>query len=104
MAFYAIPFSKGDRILTVEAEYASNYLAYLHIEKEKGVSVEIVPSNEQGNVCLNSMKSMIDSYVKLISITHIPTNCGTVNDVAAIGEIARENDILYAIHLRSISL
>lgn len=97
MAFYAIPFSKGDRILTVEAEYASNYLAYLHIEKEKGVSVEIVPSNEQGNVCLNSMKSMIDSYVKLISITHIPTNCGTVNDVAAIGEIARENDILYLV-------
>jgi len=47
MAFYSIPFERGDRILTAEAEYASNYLAYLQIARERGVVVETIPSTDK---------------------------------------------------------
>ena len=97
MAFYAIPFEPGDRILTAEAEYASNYLAYLQLARDRGVVVETIASTADGEVCVESLLAMIDDRVKLISITHIPTNGGLVNPVEEIGAIARANDILYLV-------
>jgi cysteine desulfurase / selenocysteine lyase len=97
MAFYAIPFQEGDRILTAEAEYASNYLAYLQMAKQKGVVVEVIPSNVEGEVCVKSLEGMIDDRVRLISVTHVPTNGGLVNPVEKIGVIARRHNILYLV-------
>jgi len=97
MAFYAIPFEPGDRILTAEAEYASNYLAYLQVTRQKGVIVETIPSTVDGEVCVETLESMIDERVKLISVTHVPTNGGLVNPVEAIGRIAKQHDILYLV-------
>ncbi len=97
MGFYAIDFKPGDRILTVEAEYASNYVAYLHMAKEKGVSIEVIPSGEDGNLCIDILENMIDENVKLISATHIPTNSGLVNTVAELGKVARKHDILFLV-------
>jgi cysteine desulfurase/selenocysteine lyase len=97
MAFYSIPFERGDRILTAEAEYASNYLAYLQVVRERGVVVETIPSTDSGEVCVDSLRAMIDDRVRLISVTHVPTNGGLVNPIEAIGAVARENDILYIV-------
>ena len=97
MAFYSIPFEAGDRILTAEAEYASNYLAYLQLARDRGVVVETIPSTATGELCVESLKAMIDDSVKLISVTHVPTNGGLVNPVEAIGAVARANDILYIV-------
>jgi selenocysteine lyase/cysteine desulfurase len=97
MAFYSIPFSPGDRILTAEAEYASNYLAYLQIARDKGVLVETIPSTDTGEVCVASLEAMIDDRVRLISVTHVPTNGGLVNPIAEIGAVAKAHDILYLV-------
>jgi cysteine desulfurase/selenocysteine lyase len=97
MAFYAIPFAAGDRILTAEAEYASNYLAYLQIARDKGVIVETIPSTADGEIDVESLNEMIDERVKLISVTQVPTNGGLVNPVETIGAVARQNNILYLV-------
>jgi cysteine desulfurase/selenocysteine lyase len=95
MAFYSIPFRKGDRILTAKAEYASNYIAYLQIAKKTGVEIEVIPNDEHGQVSINALEQMIDDRVKLVAITHVPTNSGLVNPAEEIGKIAKQNDALY---------
>jgi cysteine desulfurase / selenocysteine lyase len=95
MAFYAIPFSPGDRILTSMAEYASNYLAFLQVTMKTGATVEVIPNDSYGQISIDALREAIDERVKLVSITHVPTNGGLVNPVAEVGAITREAGILF---------
>jgi cysteine desulfurase/selenocysteine lyase len=95
MAFYSLSFKPGDRILTARAEYASNYIAFLQAARKTGAAIEVVPSEPSGEISVSSMERMIDPSVKLIAITHVPTNGGLVNPAAEVGRIARAHGIPY---------
>jgi cysteine desulfurase/selenocysteine lyase len=97
MAFYSIPFKAGDRILTAMSEYASNYIAYLQVAQKTGAIVEPVPNDQYGQVSLDALKQRIDERVKLIAITHVPTNGGLVQPIQAIGKIARATGIPFLV-------
>jgi selenocysteine lyase/cysteine desulfurase len=93
MAFYSLPLRRGDRILTAMAEYASNYIAFLQIAKRTGAEIAVVPNDPDGQLSVEALEAMIDERVKLIAVTHVPTNGGLVNPAAAIGAVARRHRI-----------
>jgi cysteine desulfurase/selenocysteine lyase len=89
MAFYAIPFRLGDRILTAKAEYHSNVIAFYQM-RERGVSVEVVPNDDHDQIDLDALAEMMDERVRLVAISHMPTNGGLVQPAEEIGEIVRK--------------
>ncbi len=93
MAFYAMQFREGDRILSARSEYASNVISYLQVARRHGAVVEIIPNDASGQVCVQALEKMIDARVKLIAITHVPTQGGLVNPAVAIGGVARRHAI-----------
>ena len=97
MIFHAMirDFRPGDKILTVEAEYAANYVSYLQAARDKGLEIVVVPSDEAGAVDLNALENLLDDKVKLISVTHVPTNGGLINPAKEIGAIAKRAGVLY---------
>jgi cysteine desulfurase / selenocysteine lyase len=95
MAFYSIPFRPGDRILTAQAEYASNYIAYLQVTRRTGAVVEAIPNDEHGQLSVAALRRMMDERVRLISVTHVPTNGGLVNPATEVGRVAREHGVPY---------
>lgn len=91
--FYGLPFNSGDRVLTCEAEYAANYVAFLQRAKRDGIVIDVVPSGPDGAIDLAAMEHMITPRTALIAITWIPTNGGLVNPAAGVGKIARAHNI-----------
>ena len=95
MAFYSIRFEPGDIILTSVAEYASNFIAYLQVAKRTGANIQVIENDEFGALSIEALKSSVTDRVKLIALTHVPTNGGLVNPAEEVGKIAREAGVLY---------
>lgn len=95
MAFYALKFQPGDRILTARAEYASNVIAFLQAARHSGAVAEVIPDDEHGQVSVPALEQMMDDRVRLVAITHVPTQGGLVNPAAAIGAVTRRAGVPY---------
>ena len=78
-----------------KTQHESNYIAYLQIARKAGAVVEIVPDDETGQLSVEALRQMADERVRLIAVTHVPTNGGLVNPAAEIGAVAREVGALY---------
>lgn len=97
-ALSAIPFGRGDIILTTRNDYVSNQIQFLSLRARLGVRVVRAPDLSEGGVDPGAMADLIRLYrPRLVCVTHVPTNSGLVQDVVAIGATCREEGVPYIV-------
>jgi selenocysteine lyase/cysteine desulfurase len=97
-ALSAIPFERGDVILTTRNDFISNQIAFLSLRRRFGVEIVHAPDLPTGGVDVAAMAQLMKEHrPRLVAATHIPTNSGLVQPVAEIGRHCRELDLLYLV-------
>ncbi|WP_020386110.1 aminotransferase class V-fold PLP-dependent enzyme [Kribbella catacumbae] len=97
-ALSAIPFERGDVILTTRNDFISNQIAFLSLRRRFGVEIVHAPDLPSGGVDVEAMAQVMKEHrPRLVAATHIPTNSGLVQPVAEIGRHCRELELLYLV-------
>jgi len=81
--------SNSRHIVTSAVEHASmfNYLKKL---ERSGYRLTILPTNRNGHICLDALKSSLSKDTALVTIQYVNSELGTLQDIQAIGAICQE--------------
>lgn len=97
-ALSSISFAPGDVLVTTRHDYVSNQIQFLALSHRFGIEVVRIPDAPEGGVDLTAMEAAIHRRrPRLVAVTHIPTNSGLVQDVAAIGRMCRSREVPYLV-------
>ena len=86
-------FGPGDHIISTVMEHNS-VLRPLYRLEEMGAEVSFVPCDERGCLKTELMNSYIKSNTKAVICTHASNLTGNANDLKAIGDFCKENQLL----------
>lgn len=86
--------SKGRHIITCSTEHKSVIDTCRRLEKS-GFSVTYLPVDEFGVVDLDNLRKAITNDTILVSIMTANNEIGTIQDISEIGNICKQNDILF---------
>ncbi|MBL7802365.1 MAG: aminotransferase class V-fold PLP-dependent enzyme [Saprospiraceae bacterium] len=97
-ALSAVPFQPGDVMLTTENDYVSNQIAFLSLQKKRGVRIVRAADAPEGGVDVGDMERLVRTqHPALVAVTHVPTNSGLIQPAETIGRLCRENGIWYLV-------
>jgi cysteine desulfurase len=86
--------AKGNHIITSSIEHHAVLETCKFLEKQ-GFSITYLPVDGYGMVDPNNVKKAITKKTILVSIMHANNECGTIEPLAEIGNIAREAEIYF---------
>lgn len=85
---------KGKHIITVKTEHKAVLDTCRQLERE-GYEVTYLSPKDNGLLDLDVLKDAIKEDTVVISVMHANNEIGVIQDIAAIGEIAREFNIIF---------
>ncbi len=97
MAFHALPLRDGDVVLTTTTEYPSNVIAFLRAARDRRIVVRYIPNDPSGRLSLDALAELMrDPRVRVVSVSHVPTQSGLVQPAEEVGRLARaRGDVWY---------
>lgn len=88
---------EGDHVITSKLEHNSVSRPLKGMEKRGIIDVTWVDNSDEGFINADDIKSDIRPNTKLIVCTHASNVLGTIQPIKAIGEVAREKDLIFMV-------
>jgi cysteine desulfurase/selenocysteine lyase len=95
---FAHSFSKryineGDEIIISQMEHHSNIVPWQFVAEYRGAKLKILPINDNGELMIDLLPSLINAKTKLISLTYVSNSLGTINPVEEVITLAHSHGI-----------
>ncbi len=71
----------GDNIVVSEMEHHSNIVPWQLAAMRHGAELRVLPFNEQGELCMEQLDSLIDERTRLVAVTEASNTLGTCPDL-----------------------
>lgn len=86
--------NQGKHIITSDIEHSSVRNVFLKLEQE-GYEVTKIPVDEFGMVSPEKLTQLLRKETALVSIQHVNSEIGTIQDIEKIGALLKESGILF---------
>ena len=87
----------GDHVITTYLEHNAVSRSLYGLEKRKVITITKARNSVEGFIDPDDIKSAIKPNTKLIVISHAPNVLGTIQPIQEIGNIARENNVIFMV-------
>lgn len=82
---------KGDVILLSQMEHHSNIVPWQLVAEEKGLTIKVIPMNQQGELLMDEYKKLMTPEVKFVSVVYVSNALGTINPIKEMTKMAHAN-------------
>lgn len=89
--------SEGDHVITSRLEHNSVLRPLIGLENRGIITVTWIDNSDEGFIIADDIKSAIRTNTKLIVCTHASNVLGTIQPIKAIGEVARQSDLIFMV-------
>lgn len=91
-----VEWSINDNVIITDVEFPTNVYPWTNL-RDRWVKVKSVPEDEEGRISFEKIEKAVDEQTRVISISFVEFTSGFKNDLKRIGELCRENDIIFVV-------
>lgn len=84
---------EGDEIVVTEMEHHSNFVPWYMLCQRKNARLRIVHFDNDGNLDIDELKSLINERTRLVSMVHVSNTLGTVNPIKEVIDFAHSHGV-----------
>ena len=89
---YGRTLQAGDEIIISAMEHHANIVPWQLLAEQIGLTLRVIPINEQGELDITAYREWLNEKTKLVSIVHVSNVLGTINPVETLIELAHANN------------
>ena len=87
----------GDHVVTSSMEHNSVLRPLMNCKENLGINLDIITANKLGFINVDDFKNKITNKTNLVVLTQASNVTGSIQDIAEIGKICKENDVFFIV-------